>query len=192
MPSPSSSISSSASCGSDSPLSIVGNISGILTFGFALLVGIQIRANAFRNAKYEMLEMKSRLESRTRDVYALQVKIINAVEKHDQFGAPLELYLKRHLTNLIEEIRQPMREAQALLGRVLSEERFSGLYRVVYSTRFVVERTAIQRCLEVLDYRVSNLREAASDALDWYLSRSGLDWWRERWADGWCTPGTWT
>ncbi|KAL9617307.1 MAG: hypothetical protein Q9160_007887 [Pyrenula sp. 1 TL-2023] len=162
MSSLSSSLSSSAVCDGDSALSIAGNVSGILTFGFAVLVGIQIRANAFRSAKYEMLEMKSRLESRTRDVYALQTKVINAVEKHDQLGAPLEPYLKMHLTNLMEEIRQPMRDAQGLLGRVLSEERDSGFYRVVYSTRFVVEKTAIQRCLEALDYRGSGREGTAT------------------------------
>lgn len=150
---------------SDSPLSIAGNISGILTFGFALIVGIQIRANALRNAKYEMLEMKSRLESRARDVYALQAKVINAIEKHDQLHA-LEPYLKSHLRNLMSEMRKPMLEAQSLLSRVY-QERSSTWYRVVYSTRFIVEKTSIQQSLDQLDYRVSNLREAASDALDW-------------------------
>lgn len=156
-----------ASC-EDSLLSVIGNISGILTFGFAFTVAIHIRANAFRNAKYEMLEMKTRLESRTRDVNALQAKIINAVEKHDQLRV-LEPYLKSHLWNLMSEMRKPMMEAHALLAR-LYQDRSSSWYRIVYSTRFVVEKTTIQQCLDRLDYRVTNLREAASDALDWNVS----------------------
>lgn len=143
----------------DSPLSITGNIIGILTFAGAIAISIQVYFNAMRNADQHMEEMMYTFESRVREVDLLRRKL---EEKSEHIGGDQGERLGREMNRT----RELFIQAFGLLTQLRDDNRYnSRRHWLLARAKFVVKENLIKEGLEKIDKAMEMLKGIANDVL---------------------------
>ena len=145
------------SCG-DSPLSITGNVIGILTFAAALLISIQVYVNSMRNADRNILELTETFRSRVDEVRYLDDKL-------QRRRTGLNDELAQRVSYAMQQAEVPFGEAGALLRR-LDGSRYDGSRRLWARAQFVLREDLLKQGLQKTENAMGTLREIANEALE--------------------------
>ncbi|KAF8847882.1 hypothetical protein BDZ45DRAFT_754427 [Acephala macrosclerotiorum] len=143
------------SCG-DSPLSITGNVIGILTFVGAILISTQVYLNSIRNADRNIFEMTNKLQSRMDEAMHLRRRLLGL---EDKLGGNAGLAARLYVA--IDRVQDPLGQADALLGR-LNIGRYDKI-KLLTRTKFVFREELIKQGLEKTEKAMETLREVAND-----------------------------
>jgi hypothetical protein len=124
----------------DSPLSVTGNVIGILTFASAILIGMQVYVNAMRNAERNMFEMtdtfRTRLDEAQRLAHKLQEQ--NDLNNREQDGL---------VYGALRRVSDELGRAGNLLDR-LEPSRYDGRKRLWARAQFILREDMIKEGLE--------------------------------------------
>ena len=142
---------------SDSPLSITGNVIGILTFAGALMISIQIYMNSMRNADRNIFEMTETFRSRVDEVQYLYGKV-------QRRGSCLDGELAQRVGYAMSRAEVPLKDAVALLHQ-LQAHRYDRRGRLWARVKFVLTEDIIKQGLEKTESAMATLREVANEAL---------------------------
>lgn len=140
----------------DSPLSITGNVIGILTFVGAAIISLQIYLNSLRNANEEIYIMSRRLESKIAEVQHLQnlLRIENEISE----------VLKEMLAPSVKRAGAVLKESENLLLQI---RRGTGdkRGRFLTSAKFVYLADDLKKCIGEADEVLGIVRGATTGAL---------------------------
>jgi hypothetical protein len=142
------------SCG-DSPLSITGNVIGILTFVSAIIIALQVYVDSMRNAESKLKEME--------DTLRLQYDKVNSlVTKLRVQSKNLDDDLKTRLMLALGRVQQPLVRASDLLGEVtdIQHQRKNRVWR---RAKFIIREDMIKEGIEKIDKAMQPMNEVASE-----------------------------
>ncbi|PVH68876.1 hypothetical protein DL98DRAFT_599142 [Cadophora sp. DSE1049] len=142
---------------SDSPLSVTGNVIGILTFVGAFLVTVQVYFNSMRNAERNIHEMTETLHSRIGEVRHLEKKVKGSRAEIDDAH-------RERIESALNQVHEPMESVYRLLERI-DEGRYDGKRRLWLRAQFILREDLIKEGLEKSEKAMGLLREAANDVL---------------------------
>lgn len=147
----------------DSPLSITGNVVGVLTFVYVLVIGAFLRLSAIKNAARELDILELEGEFLVRDFERIESKYksreVSSVERYSQ----------------IEVVQQSYRTEIESLNKIQEKlkSRSSGVYhgwkRLVFGFRYLILRDQMKEGIQrtkVWVERVKSLRQEESYAGD--------------------------
>ena len=139
----------------DSPLSVTGNIIGILTFAGALMISIQVYVNAMMNADRNMFEITNTFRSRVDEVESLKHKL-------QENSGRIDGHLIQRVEIALDRVRDLLSQAYALLERV-DNRSYGGKRRLWFRAKFVLRADLVKEGLEKTAMAMDSLREVASD-----------------------------
>ncbi|KAN0099846.1 hypothetical protein V8E51_013621 [Hyaloscypha variabilis] len=142
------------SCG-DSPLSVTGNVIGILTFAGALIISIQVYINSIRNADRRMCDMTDTLRSRVHEVQHLNDKLQGQSSCIDED-------LRGRLGWAIHRVNVPLREAEDVLHRLACDRDYRKR-QLLIRARFVFAEDIVREGLEKTEKAMETLKDVADD-----------------------------
>ncbi|KAI0384270.1 hypothetical protein F5Y04DRAFT_249405 [Hypomontagnella monticulosa] len=137
----------------DSPLSVTGNIVGILTFVSAILISAQVYFNSMRNADRNIRDLMATFESRYDELVRLERKLRSSHIDGSSSG-------KFHHT--LDGVCATIYEAKALLGQ-LCDEWSSRRRRMLTRAKFVLREDIIREGMEKTETGIEILRGLADD-----------------------------
>jgi hypothetical protein len=143
------------SCG-DSPLSITGNVIGILTFASAILISIQVYYNSMRNADGNIFEMTNTLQSRVEEAQILFRKLQQVDSINENQRQRLEVAFR--------QVKDSLVRASDLLER-LRTDTYDGKRRLWIRAQFVARKNLIKEGIEKTAKAMKTLREVSNDLL---------------------------
>jgi hypothetical protein len=141
----------------DSPLSVTGNIIGILTFAGAILISIQVYVNAMRNAERNMFEMTDTFRSRLGEAD----RFVRKLQEQSDSGNREQNYL---IHQAQDQVRFELQRAEDLLHQ-LDPSRYDGRNRMWARARFVLREDMLKEGLEKTEKAVTSLKEVANEVL---------------------------
>jgi hypothetical protein len=148
----------SLSC-DDSPLSVTGNIIGILTFAGAIAISIQVYFNAMKNADRQIFEMMYTFRSRLEEVKLLRDKL-EKKSMHTLNGAQGE-----RLNSEMDRVAVLFAEADHRFSQ-LNDRRYNRTGRLLNRAKFVVKENLIKDGLEKIEKAMEVLKQVANDVLE--------------------------
>jgi hypothetical protein len=142
------------SCG-DSPLSITGNVIGILTFVSAIIIALQVYIDSMRNAESKLKDMEDTLRLHYDKVNSLVTKLrVQSMNVDNDLQTRLMLTLGR--------IQVPLMTASDLLEEVTSFQH-RGKSRVWRRAKFIIREDLIKEGIAKIEKAMQPVNEVANE-----------------------------
>lgn len=141
----------------DSPLSVTGNVIGILTFLGALLITIQVYVNSMRNAERNLAEMMESFQSRIMELQRLGGRLMNQERRNSGHAE-----LSERLSHAMGRVAVSVKEADDLLRRI-NPGRYDGKRRLWVRAKFIMREELLMKGLGDIEKSIEALKGVANE-----------------------------
>lgn len=143
-------------CG-DSPLSVTGNVIGVLTFIVSILLSARVYYSAVRGSVRNLRRVHMDFQQQRSEFERLESKLARRIKSMDDTNSN-----KKDIERTIQKAKKDLGAAEKGFYK-WDENLTNGLSRWIARVRYLWNEAALRECVERIGYTMATLKDIAAD-----------------------------